>query len=78
MVTRSVDIRELHQNLEALLIEVKSGIELVVMDDNLPVARLVPPQVLSKKREPGLHRGSMQMADDFDAPLPDNFWLGDA
>ena len=29
-----------------------------------------------KKRILGLHPGSMQMSDDFDAPLPDEFWLG--
>lgn len=27
-------------------------------------------------RAPGLHRGSYWIADDFDAPLPDSFWLG--
>ena len=25
----------------------------------------------------GLHLGSFEMAEDFDAPLPDSFWLGD-
>ena len=29
-----------------------------------------------KKRVLGLHPGSMRMNDDFDAPLPDEFWLG--
>ena len=28
-------------------------------------------------RMPGLHRGSYWIADDFDAPLPDSFWLGE-
>jgi hypothetical protein len=28
------------------------------------------------KRQAGLHSGSAVMADDFDAPLPDSFWLG--
>jgi len=28
------------------------------------------------KRQAGLHAGSAVMADDFDAPLPDSFWLG--
>ena len=28
-------------------------------------------------RVPGLHKGSYFMADDFDAPLPDAFWLGE-
>lgn len=25
----------------------------------------------------GLHAGAARIADDFDAPLPDAFWLGD-
>ena len=31
---------------------------------------------VKKKRVMGLHPGSMRMSDDFDAPLPDEFWLG--
>jgi len=27
-------------------------------------------------RMPGLHAGLYWIADDFDAPLPDDFWLG--
>ena len=35
--------------------------------------------VVLKKRVPGLHKGNAYwMADDFDAPLPDEFWLGEA
>ncbi|MBI1766615.1 MAG: hypothetical protein HYR56_34840 [Acidobacteria bacterium] len=29
-------------------------------------------------RIPGLHAGAMQMREDFDEPLPDDFWLGAA
>ena len=28
-------------------------------------------------RVPGLHAGAYWIADDFDAPLPDSFWLGE-
>ena len=27
-------------------------------------------------RTPGLHAGRYWIAEDFDAPLPDSFWLG--
>jgi hypothetical protein len=30
-----------------------------------------------KNRVFGEHRGLIETSDDFDAPLPDNFWLGD-
>jgi hypothetical protein len=34
---------------------------------------------VNEVRVPGLHQGSSYwMADDFDAPLPDEFWLGEA
>jgi len=32
---------------------------------------------LPKKRILGLHAGQIWIADDFDAPLPDSFWLGE-
>ena len=31
----------------------------------------LPPRTL------GLSRGAMKMSDDFDEPLPDEFWLGE-
>jgi len=30
------------------------------------------------QRIPGLHAGTVWMSDDFDEPLPDEFWLGEA
>ncbi len=37
-----------------------------------------PPNTQSlKERQPDLHPGSFVMANDFDAPLPDSFWLGE-
>ncbi|CAN1208594.1 DUF2281 domain-containing protein [Tumidithrix helvetica PCC 7403] len=38
------------------------------------------PQVtpLKKLRSPGLGLGSCLFTDDFDDPLPDEFWLGEA
>ncbi len=30
----------------------------------------------SSLRQPDLHPGAMEMAEDFDAPLPEEFWLG--
>ena len=33
------------------------------------------PQEPSALRTPGLHAGQYWIADDFDAPLPDSFWL---
>ncbi|MEO0647012.1 MAG: DUF2281 domain-containing protein [Cyanobacteria bacterium J06650_10] len=32
---------------------------------------------VAKKRTPGLHPGAFVISEDFDAPLPDSFWLGE-
>jgi Protein of unknown function (DUF2281) len=32
----------------------------------------------SKQRVFGQYRGQIWMSEDFDAPLPDNFWVGDS
>lgn len=35
--------------------------------------------IVAPERVPGLHQGTPYwIADDFDAPLPDQFWLGEA
>ncbi len=31
---------------------------------------------MQKPRVPGLHAGRYWIAEDFDAPLPESFWLG--
>jgi len=31
---------------------------------------------LTKTRKAGLHTGSLVMANDFNEPLPDDFWVG--
>ena len=40
-----------------------------------PLARLVGIESNSKKRIAGLNQGEIRVSDDFDAPLPDEFWL---
>ncbi|CAN1209388.1 DUF2281 domain-containing protein [Tumidithrix helvetica PCC 7403] len=34
-------------------------------------------QRLGFQRVAGLHKGQIWMSDDFNEPLPDEFWLGD-
>ncbi|MGE0086202.1 MAG: hypothetical protein AB7S75_17480 [Desulfococcaceae bacterium] len=36
-----------------------------------------PQKPASKKRIAGLNKGKYFMADDFDEPLPDAFWVGE-
>ena len=40
-------------------------------------AAKLQPQGKIQPRQPDLHPGAFVMADDFDGPLPDSFWLGE-
>lgn len=54
-----------------------AGVEEVEVRQENGCLVMVPTQSLQKTRVLGLHLGSVQMSDDFDEPLPDEFWLGD-
>lgn len=77
MVRERVDIRELSSRLTELLALVSQGNEVTVVKGEIPVARLMPPERVSAERIPGLHHGEVWISDDFEAPLPDSFWIGD-
>lgn len=72
-MTRTIDIRDGQPDLSELLRLTSAGDEVVIMEGNKPLARLVPAAGL-QQRVMGLHTGAMQTSDDFDAPLPDDFW----
>ena len=57
-----------------LLARVAAGAEIVFEEGGKAVARLVP--VPAKPRIAGLHEGQGWSSEDFDAPLPDEFWAG--
>ena len=72
----TIDIKELPQVLQDRLIASSSKEEIMIYDGIQPKARIIilaPPQ----RRVPGLLMGSMEMAANFDAPLPDEFWLNE-
>ncbi len=43
--------------------------------DGLPTS-FVSSISVKKQRMPGLNRGTIKLSEDFDDPLPDEFWLG--
>lgn len=70
-------IQEAQGQLPRLLELARAGHEVIIQDPQQRQARLVPmPEPTPGPRVLGLHAGSWTMADDFDAPLPDSFWLG--
>jgi len=74
----TIDIQEVQKRWRELLSLVISGQEVTVTQAQKPVMRLVPVQTDVKPRVAGLYAGVGWMSDDFDAPLPDEFWAGAA
>ncbi len=64
-----VNIHEAKTHLSRLLERVARGEEIVIARSGRPVARLVP--ICPDRRRPGRLKGKLRLADDFDAPLPE-------
>jgi prevent-host-death family protein len=68
-----VNIHEAKTHLSRLLQRVAAGEEVTIARAGVPVARLVAVEPEKKKIRPlGMDRGRIWVADDFDAPLPDD------
>jgi len=71
MITIETIINELDSAPEPLLAEVLGFIR-SVKDKSMTFSN-----PSSSPRIAGLHEGQVWMSDDFNDPLPDEFWLGD-
>jgi antitoxin (DNA-binding transcriptional repressor) of toxin-antitoxin stability system len=73
--TLTVERTEAQGRLHELLARVAEGTEVILTDRDQPFARISPIPSPAAPRIPDLHPGAFQPSDDFDAPLPDEFWL---
>ena len=77
-MTTTLDINQ--TQISQLLELARSGQEIILAQDDKPLLRVtaieeaVPTQ---KPRIGNLHKGLVDVSDDFDDPLPDSFWLGE-
>lgn len=78
MLTKTVDVQEAQTNLQELLSLVSKGTEIVLTEGTIPRARLVPISAPSTPRVAGLHTEAIWTSEDFDEPLPEDFWTGTA
>jgi prevent-host-death family protein len=67
-----VNIHEAKTHLSRLLQRVAEGEEVTIARAGVPVARLVAVEKKKSMRPLGFARGKIWIADDFDAPLPDD------
>jgi prevent-host-death family protein len=68
---KAVNVHEAKTHLSRLLERVEAGEEIVIGRAGRPVARLVPYRTDRTPRQLGGWRGQVWIADDFDAPLPE-------
>ena len=71
-----VNIHEAKTHLSRLLQNVTGGEEVIIAKAGKHIARLVPCEMPKAKRVPGRGRGKGSIADDFDAPLPEEILKG--
>lgn len=84
MKVTTVDISDAFPLLTDLLALTAQGEEVLIADHGKPLARMAPVEtgeILTTeaplpKRILGLHEGQGWMSDDFNDPLPDEFWGG--
>jgi len=65
-----VNVHAAKTHLSRLIDRAAEGEEIIIARAGKPVARLAPLEVDRKPRRPGLMRGRITIAKDFDAPLP--------
>lgn len=76
MFAKKIDIEHDATTLRDLIRIVEDGTEVMLMSGDKPIARLVPVTAPDNPRIFDLHPGAIEMHDDFDEELPDEFWLG--
>lgn len=70
--TRSVNIHEAKTQFSKLVDAVGLGEKIIIAKAGKPAAMLVPAPTRKPVRTPGALKGKIRIADDFDAPLPDD------
>ena len=72
-MTRTISLYDAKTKLTALVEEAAAGEEIIIAKNGKPRARLVPlGRPARVRRRPGLFAGRVHIADDFDAPWPED------
>lgn len=77
MLKKKLDIQKDPISIIDLLTLVQNNTEIVLTDGDMPLAKVIPIEPIDEEKvipKAGLNLGAMVMSDDFDEPLPDEFW----
>jgi len=67
-----INIHEAKTHLSRIVDEVAAGSEVIIAKAGKPMARLVPLTGARRPKKLGLMKGKIKVADDFNAPLPED------
>jgi prevent-host-death family protein len=67
-------LREAKSSLAQLVERAAGGEEIIITKNGKPLAKLVPIPQVRTARIPGGWEGQVVIAEDFDAPLPEDLW----
>jgi len=67
-----VNMHEAKSTLSRLVADALAGDEVILARAGKPMVKLVPITEKKKPRKLGIWKGKVKLADDFDAPLPDD------
>lgn len=74
-MTKTVSINDI--SIQAVIALTRNGDEVVIEENGEPLAKVLPIEKPEyRERTLGLREGQVWTSDDFDAELPDSFWLG--
>lgn len=75
-MSEAVNLYDAKTHLSQLVERAARGEEIIIAKAGRPLARLVPLEAPGPRRSPGALAGRIRMAEDFDAPLPDDMAAG--
>jgi prevent-host-death family protein len=67
----SFNVHEAKTHFSRILARVQAGEEVIIAKAGQPIARIVPVRTTAP-RQPDTEQGRLTVAEDFDAPLPDD------
>ena len=73
---KTIELLNQPPSLEVVLALAVKEAGVVLTKSGQPVAQVIPMAQPAKQRIAPLHPGAIEASDDFDSPLPDEFWLG--
>jgi prevent-host-death family protein len=76
MSTQTLNVHEVKTQLSKLLEEVATGTEVIIEKAGKPMARLSPIEGSKPQIRFGVLKDKVKVADDFDAPLPEDVLSG--